>query len=140
MTELRPSIEPEPGSSESPEGGTRTSVLGVIADLLFETPIRHSASQIGLAYVHAQTADVLARQLDLHRPALVIVDMEIASQDPAAAIETCKAHAAHPTVIAYYPHVRNRLAKAAERAGADRVLPRSQFSSQLPSLLEQVKT
>ena len=56
-------------------------------------------------------------------------------QDPLAAVRTAREAAAPPRIVAYLSHVQTELAAAAREAGAEEVMPRSEFTANLPEIL-----
>jgi CheY-like chemotaxis protein len=118
---------------ETRQGG----IVAAVTDLLFDTRIRTTAAALGVPYGKAATPAKLDNLLETYGPKLVIVDMEIVGMSAKECIRRAKSCPARPTVLAYLPHVRQDLAQAAAEAGADVVVPRSKFSTELAQLLEQ---
>lgn len=108
-----------------------------ITDLIFETKIRSTAQSLGVMLATVRSLASLSAELDRSRPTLVIVDLNAAG-DPIEAVTIAKAHASHPRVIAYVSHVDVDLARRAQSAGADEVMPRSRFTNELPKILGDV--
>lgn len=111
-------------------------LLAVVEDIFFLAKIQQTARQLGVV-VEAVTPDALqgrvasggasAILLDLnHRSGKAIVVLESIKNDPATR---------HVPVVAFLSHVQTELAQSARTAGCDRVLARSTFSQQLPTLL-----
>ncbi len=111
------------------------SAVALITDLFFVTKVKGTADAIGVPLQIVRTADALLAAIAAGA-GLVIVDMNAGGVDPAEVIRRCKAIEPPPRVIAYLSHVQQELATAAQDAGADLVLPRSKFSSDLPTLLQ----
>lgn len=105
-----------------------------ITDLIFETKIRSTAQSLGAALTTVRSIASLTAELDRSPPTLVIVDLNAAG-DPIEAVTLAKAHASHPRVVAYVSHVDVDLARRAQSAGADEVMPRSRFTNELPKIL-----
>lgn len=110
------------------------SVAALITDLFFFSKVKGTADAIGVPIQVVRTADAL---LEACRSgvSLAIVDLNAGGVDPVEAIRQCKTIEPAPRVVAYLSHVQTDLAAAARQAGADAVMPRSQFSAQLPDLL-----
>ena len=89
-------------------------VLAVVPDLYFATRIAATAKAAGVTLV----------LLDLHQP------------DPLALVGECKRVAPSVPVVGFFSHVETALRERALAAGADAVLPRSQFVGRLSALLE----
>ncbi len=105
-------------------------VIALASDLFFQSRIlsagRHAGRSVRFVS-HASSAD---------RFALALVDLD-ASADVLKAIATWAASGAGP-IIAFGPHVDTEGRRAARRAGAGRVLAKSRFVTQLPTILANV--
>ena len=113
---------------------TQTLVI-LIDDLIFETMIRGAARASGWRIECAATTARLTKVVSDHSATLVIVDLNIAPADPIAAIGSLRSLNPPPRILAFVSHVDQDLAERARRAGADEVLPRSRFTTELPQLL-----
>jgi CheY-like chemotaxis protein len=114
--------------------GTRR-VLGVLDDLLFTVKIADAAKRNGLQTQFVKSeADALAAAAD--HPMLVIVDLNANSVDPIALIPKLK-ELGKIQVIAFVSHVQGELKQRAHEAGADMVMARSAFSTNLPQILKR---
>lgn len=114
----------------------RPTVLVIISDLLFRSRIDDAARRQELDLRVARSMEQLERHLARGAPALVIVDLEIETLDPAAVIARLRAGpggAALP-IVAYAGHTNLAAIEAGRAAGAV-VLARSGFMAQLPDLL-----
>jgi PleD family two-component response regulator len=117
-------------------------ILAAVDDLLFSSKIRTTAKQAGIALTFARTPeDVLERARTL-RPSLVIVDLNAAKIDPIGTIERLKQDAELREIrtIGFVSHVDAAAIGAARAAGADQVMPRSAFASQLADILTSAET
>ncbi|HVX85218.1 MAG TPA: response regulator [Phycisphaerae bacterium] len=113
--------------------------IALVTDLIFSTKITGTAKALSTPLVVARSLDTLKSRLDESPPSpLVIIDLNAANLDPIAAIHLAKSHPTAPRIVAYLSHVQTDLAAAAKSAGADQVLPRSAFVTQLPTLLQQI--
>lgn len=111
-------------------------ILAAVADLMFASRIR-AAAPPGLELQFARTSeDVLARARSL-RPALLLVDLNLAAIDPPGTIARLKAdpETRGIRVVGFVSHVQSDLVAAARAAGIDEVLARSAFVARLPELL-----
>jgi DNA-binding NarL/FixJ family response regulator len=117
------------------------AVLAAVDDFLFRSKIRAVAKHVGVEVQFAQTADELLAQVRALKPALVILDLNSAKSDPIATIEALKTDAETATTrtIGFASHVHVDLINAAKRAGADQVLPRSAFATNLADILASGK-
>lgn len=112
-------------------------VLVAVDDLLFSSKIRATAKAAGVDLLFARSpADILARAREL-RPALAIFDLNAAKADPIATIREMKRdpELSAIRVVGYVSHVDTPVITAARDAGADQVMPRSAFASQLLAVL-----
>jgi DNA-binding NarL/FixJ family response regulator len=106
-------------------------VLAVVEDLLFGTKIRESAKRAGVAIEFATTAEKVST-LAAAGPSLVIIDLNFHKINPLSLITSLRGQA---PMVAFFSHVQVELRLEAERAGCERVLPRSAFVHNLPHLL-----
>lgn len=110
-------------------------VLGVLDDLLFTVKIADAAKRNGLQTQFVKSeGDALAAAAE--RPMLVILDLNANSVDPIALIPKLKELGKIP-VIAFVSHVQGELKQRAHEAGADMVMARSAFSTNLPQILKR---
>jgi len=110
-------------------------VLGVLDDLLFTVKIADAAKRNGLQTQFVKSEeDALAAAAE--RPMLVILDLNANSCDPIALILKLKELGKIP-VIAFVSHVQGELKQRAHEAGADMVMARSAFSTNLPQILKR---
>ncbi|HET7620525.1 MAG TPA: hypothetical protein VFK39_01365 [Gemmatimonadaceae bacterium] len=115
-------------------------VFAVMSDLLFRSKIDDAARRNGLELRVAKSLEQLERHLAKNEPAVVFVDLEADSPDPAAAIRVLRERAGENTVriIGFAGHTNIGAIEAGRAAGATLVLARSGLTSQLPTLLERV--
>jgi CheY-like chemotaxis protein len=112
-------------------------VLALVDDLFFRAKLVETARQTGVELACFATPQDLVEEAQVHAPALVIVDLN-ASTDPLGAIQQLTASHSVP-VVAFLSHVQVDLAESARRAGCTQVMPRSQFSKELPTILARAK-
>lgn len=112
-------------------------VLVVVEDLLFIVKIADAAKRSGLeAQFVKNEPDALAAIVEL--PLLVIVDLNANSVDPIDLITKLKVgDRRRLPVIAFVSHVQGELKQRAHDAGADMVMARSAFSTNLPQILKR---
>jgi DNA-binding NarL/FixJ family response regulator len=109
-------------------------IVAVVDDLLFGSKIRAAADAGGCTVRFARRGDDVADIVRTSDTSLVIVDL--ASPGAADAIRVARAAASSPlTIVAFASHVRADLIAEARAAGADRVLARSAFVTELPALV-----
>lgn len=112
-------------------------VLGVVEDLLFVVKIQDAAKRTGLeAQFVKNEPDALAAVVE--PPLLVIIDLNANSVDPVDLIQKIKSGERRKVpVIAFVSHVQGELKQRAHDAGADMVMARSAFSTNLPQILKR---
>ena len=115
-------------------GGEGSTVILVATDLIFVTKITSTAAALCCPMSVVRDGESLATALDAG-VSTCLVDLDAASPDPLAAIESAAKHQPRPTVIAFGPHVDTERLEAARSRGADSVLPRSVFVNRLTDLL-----
>ncbi len=108
-------------------------VVVVLNDLIFETKIRSTAQALGIETVVTRTVDSLLAALQRRPTSLLLVDLNTSGVEAVAAGH---AHIPRPRIIAYVSHVDQELAAQAKAAGADQVMPRSRFTTELPRILQ----
>jgi DNA-binding NarL/FixJ family response regulator len=113
------------------------AILAAVDDFLFRSKIRAVAKHVNAEIAFAQTQDEILAQARASRPSLVIFDLNSQKLDPVAAIASLKADPDLGGIrtIGFASHVHVQLIDAARRAGADQVLPRSQFAGNLAEIL-----
>lgn len=110
-------------------------MVAVVTDLFFQSRIaaaaRHARRQV--RFVTAEPA-----LLNLDNVSTAMVDLD-ARTDVLGMIRALKERAIGP-VIAFGPHLDTEKRKAARAAGADRVLAKSKFVTELPVLMATQST
>ena len=108
-------------------------VLAIVDDLLFQAKIQAVAAPLG---VEVRIAKTLAQaQAAGSDPAVVVVDLNLASADPLEVVRALRAQRPAVPIIGYGSHVQAERLAQARAAGCTTVLPRSAFVQQLPRLL-----
>ena len=112
-------------------------ILAAVDDLLFSSKIRTVAKQLGVEVVFARTPDAIMDTARNRAPALAVFDLNSAKADPIDTIAALKADPAlaRTFVVGFVSHVQADVIDAARRAGADSVMARSAFTSQLADIL-----
>jgi CheY-like chemotaxis protein len=110
------------------------SVIACVEDLFFRSKIETTARHLNVP-VRFVGAKELARSCGDQDAAAVL--LELSNGDALAAVREIRKQktTASIPVIGFLSHVDQKLAREAEAAGVTRVLPRSQFSENLPDLL-----
>ncbi len=107
-------------------------VLAVIPDMFFATKVAATAEAAGIA-LELTPPERAAERAGESSPALVLVDLH--APGSVALVSALKASAPALPVVGFFSHVETDLRRDALAAGADAVLPRSQFVARLAALL-----
>jgi DNA-binding NarL/FixJ family response regulator len=112
-------------------------ILAAVDDFLFRSKIRAVAKHVEAEIVFAQTPEDIVAQARALTPSLIIFDLNSTKADPVATIAALKRDPATAAVraIGFASHVHVDLIEAARGAGADQVMPRSQFAANLADIL-----
>ncbi|HUG38964.1 MAG TPA: hypothetical protein VMM12_00680 [Longimicrobiales bacterium] len=110
------------------QSGNGPMIAALVADLMFASRVRGAAP--GAKTVHH--ADALAEAVG-RGTRLVLVDLH--AGEALAAIRGVRAAGATATIVAFGSHVETEVLQSAREAGADRVMARSAFVRELPSLV-----
>lgn len=105
-------------------------ILAVVTDLFFQSRINSTARAVGRSVRFVSALSGLDGSGSFR---LALVDLD-ASVEPLQAIRLLRAASTAP-VVAFGPHVDTDGRKAARAAGADRVLAKSKFVTELPRLM-----
>lgn len=122
--------------------GSRTSstpgagrVVVLVEDLMMSSRALETLASLGLAATAVRSGDALEATLT-EETALLVADLGAAALDPFGAIRRAKERGI--AVLAFGRHTDVESLAAATRAGADDVVPRSIFASQLPDLVRRL--
>jgi DNA-binding NarL/FixJ family response regulator len=114
-------------------------ILALVDDLFFQAKMIETAKHLGVELRTCSTADALDCEIAKAPPKLVVVDLNSRCQ-PLAAIERMKRQP-HPfEIVAFLSHVQVELAERAKAAGCNSVMPRSQFTRELATILSKAKS
>ena len=123
-------------ADEQPHPRISSPIVVLISDLFFETRIRETARRLGIPIRVISVADDLA---DVFRDASgLLVDLNLSTTDALDLLRRVKSEFAALPIVAFCAHVQTELIAQANEAGADRVLPRSTFTEQLPQILREL--
>ncbi|MBZ5503685.1 MAG: response regulator [Acidobacteriia bacterium] len=115
------------------------AVVALVDDLFFQAKILETAKQLGVELRTCATPEALAAEIARESPKLIVVDLN-ARGNPIEAIERVQASGSAIPLIAFLSHVQVELAARARAAGCRDVMPRSQFTRDLATILRQVKS
>lgn len=111
-------------------------VLYVTADLFFSSRISSLASERGISIDVVGPALVAGRiDNDLQ---VAIIDLAHRTVVVSELVDMIRGTASDATIIAYGPHVDEKLLASAGAAGCDIVVPRSQFNQEIIAILERL--
>jgi DNA-binding NarL/FixJ family response regulator len=108
-------------------------IIAVVPDLYFATRIAATAKAAGVALELVPPQRAVAR---LAAADVSLVLLELGSRDALALIAELKQAQPGAPIVGFGAHVEAALLRDARAAGADAVLPRSQFVGRLAALLE----
>jgi PleD family two-component response regulator len=112
-------------------------VLAAVDDMFFASKIRATAESVGVEFERARTVESAIEKARANRPSVVLADLHSQNCDPFALAEQLKADAELRDVplVGFFSHVQTELRDRAQAVGFDRVLARSAFVIQLPTIL-----
>lgn len=112
-------------------------VIAAVDDMFFASKIRAVAEHLGVQVLFVRSADEALAAARLDVPSLILADLHAQKCDPFTLAEQLKADETLRAVplVGFFSHVQTELQQRAERAGYDRVMPRSAFTKHLPEIL-----
>jgi DNA-binding NarL/FixJ family response regulator len=112
-------------------------VLVGVNDLFFSAKITGPANVLGIPMKCFPSCDRVLAAAREAGPPLVILDLESVGGDPVSLIQAVKSDEGlqGARVVAFGRHTNAETLRAADEAGADQVMPRSDFVQVLPDLL-----
>jgi DNA-binding NarL/FixJ family response regulator len=111
------------------------SLAAIVTDLIFSTKIVTEARAQDREVRVLRSYSVLSEFLRLTPPDALIVDLNCAGINGISAIALAKSVKPSCRVVAYLSHAQQELAQQAREAGADQVVPRSEFVVLLPDIV-----
>ncbi len=108
-------------------------VVAYMDDLFFQMKLAETAKHLRVEIKVAASPDALLQLMD-PLPKFVIVDLN-ARNTPLEAVEKLRAQQPTLPVIGFLSHLQTDLAAKAKAAGFQQVMPRSQFTANLPQIL-----
>ncbi|HUO34683.1 MAG TPA: hypothetical protein VMU43_06810 [Candidatus Acidoferrum sp.] len=113
--------------------------LALVDDLFFQAKMLETAKQLNVRLRTFPSAAPLLAEIVKNSPHIVIVDLNAKCQ-PVEAIVGLHSKFPDLPIVAFLSHVQTDLAERARSAGCARVLPRSQFTRELATILLQAKS
>jgi len=114
--------------------------IALVADLLFASRIRAVAALTGVKVVTVGSQETFWRVVRERRPKLIVIDLDPRIGSGPDMIRELKAdpELGDVVLVAFGSHMQRDILQAARAAGADRVLARSGFVRELPTLLRGI--
>jgi DNA-binding NarL/FixJ family response regulator len=112
-------------------------VVAYMDDLFFQMKLAETAKHLQIEVKVASNPAALLSLMD-PLPKFVIIDLN-ARNTPIEAIQQLREQQPTLPVIGFLSHVQTELAAQAKAAGLEQVMPRSQFTAQLPQILAMAK-
>ena len=112
-------------------------VVAYVDDLFFQMKLAETAKHLHIEVKVATSPDALLQLMD-PLPKFVIVDLN-ARNMPLQAVRQLREQQPMLPIIGFLSHVQTDLATQAKAAGFQQVMPRSQFTTQLPQILAMAK-
>lgn len=113
-------------------------ILAVVSDLLFTVKINDAAKRAGMTVDYAKSGkEALEKAKD--KPTLIIMDLNFSAVEPLKVISKLKGDSdlKSISVISFVSHVEGELKQKAHEAGANLVMARSAFSTNLSQILKR---
>ena len=107
-------------------------VVALVPDLFFQSRVAAAARAAG------RSLRFVSDPSELGEPSLVLVDLD-ATPDIGQTIAALRRRTA-ASIVVFGPHVDTERRKEARRAGADRVLAKSKFVTELPRIMQEDRT
>ncbi|MGH9713703.1 MAG: hypothetical protein ACRD5M_10450 [Candidatus Acidiferrales bacterium] len=114
-------------------------VVALVDDLFFQAKLLETAKHLGVELRVCSSPEALVAEAAKNGTNLAIIDLN-ARAKPLEAIVRMKATSPGVPVVAFLSHVQVDLANAARAAGCREVMPRSQFTRDLATILERAKS
>lgn len=110
-------------------------VLYLTKDLFFSSRVCSLAREAGATVDVVASADACSADDDT---IVAIIDLGLPQLEIGSAVDHLRELVSSLKIIAYGPHVDAVKLAAAQQAGCDMVLPRSQFDQQIGSILKEI--
>ncbi|MCL6565789.1 MAG: response regulator [Acidobacteriia bacterium] len=114
------------------------AVVALLDDLFFRARVQETARHAGITVEFVSTPEALAERARQASARLYLIDLN-ARGNPLDAIARLRTQDSHTPVVGFLAHVQGELAERARSAGCSVVLPRSQFTRELPGLLQRLQ-
>ncbi|QDT42418.1 hypothetical protein Pan241w_25020 [Gimesia alba] len=121
------------------EPDSKSQIVILCSDMLFLSKITGTARQLGYSFCTALSCDKAAESLLNETRQLLLIDLNQQNLDWELLTSIHQGDASL-TSIAFGPHIDTERLNKARAAGCTQVIPRSQFSAQLPQLMDAALT
>lgn len=127
-------------TAERSRGGA--IAVAICPDLMFGSRLAAAAARTGTRVEVFGNLDGACRRLEsidekLAAVGLAILDLSMASLDPAEGVRRLRSANSAVPILAFGPHVHEGRLAAAREAGADEVMSRGAFDAQMDDLLKR---
>lgn len=129
-----PSIDLAPFAPARLTKTGKTTVLGLVRDILFRSRIDAAAQVLGVNVAYASTLEQGLKRCDELKPSVVFADLSDANFPAEATATGVKRGGAR--LIGFASHVDLKALKAARDAGFDQTLSRSEFTARVAEFLQ----
>jgi len=114
-------------------------VLALIDDIFFQAKLLETAKQVGVEVRTCATPEALDSEIAKSQTKLVVIDLN-AQANPLDAVGRVQARGGAIPLIGFLSHVQLDLAERARAAGCREIMPRSQFTRNLATILSRAKS
>jgi DNA-binding NarL/FixJ family response regulator len=115
------------------------AAVALISDLMMQSQVSGAAERACVSLEIAASADALLAKVESSRPRLVILDLSHPAIDLGELVPRLKSIIPPGgTVLAFGPHVHQKLLSAAAEAGCEPVISRGQFHAQMDEILKRL--
>lgn len=116
--------------------------VALINDIFFQAKMTETAKQTGAVLKIVSSGEALLREAAASPAATLLIDLNSREKplETLAQLNEIPGGSTRRRVIAFLSHVQTELAAAARAAGCDEVMPRSQFTQELPRILRNART
>lgn len=109
----------------------------LVADILFSSKVKEAAEALAIPVTSIKSAAQVAEEAAQNPAAALILDLNATRVDPFELMAEAR-KAGLKRIMCFFSHVDTELAERAHAEGAEAVIPRSQFTKDLPALIKQL--
>jgi len=121
-----------------PKQETR-KILAAVSDLFFSVKITDAAKRSGMGLEFVKDQEEIIEKAAQAKPTLIIFDLNFDEIQPLELISRLKQSPETKgiSLIGYLSHIQGDLKQAAQEAGADMVMTRAAFSTNMPQIFKR---